>query len=143
MSLPPGALDAIAVSIGSVGGALARYQVGKVATEYISKDPKKFGHLTGWHTAGINILGSFVLGVVAGSPTKQSTSVGITARQKLMVGVGFCGSFTTFSTFSVDLVTMSNEGRFLRAFSYCAINNVGGFAAAASGMILVRKIMSH
>lgn len=137
------ALDAIAVSIGAVSGALARHHLGKVSYEYILKDPNRLGHLTGWHIAGINISGSFLLGMLVGVPTTTSTTTttSISARTKLMLGVGFCGSFTTYSTYSMDLVTMVNEGRLAKAFSYFAVNNVGGFAAAATGWMLMRKIM--
>jgi CrcB protein len=143
MPLPgTAAMDAIAVSIGAVGGALARYHIGKVSYEYIVKDPNRLGYLTGWHVAGINISGSFILGMLAGVPTgTTSTTTPISARTQLMVGVGFCGSFTTYSTYSMDLVTMANEGRLAKAFSYFAVNNVGGFAAAATGLMLMKTIM--
>lgn len=129
------ALDAIAISIGAAGGALARYQIGKVSSDYVAKDPKTRGIWTAWHVAGINLSGSFVLGMLAGLPTSTSP------RSKLMVGVGFCGSFTTFSTYSMDLVTMANEGRFLKALTYFGVNNIGGFAAAAAGLTLMKTIM--
>jgi fluoride ion exporter CrcB/FEX len=50
-------------------------------------------------------------------------------------------SFTTFSTFSVDVVTWLSEGKTARAVSYVATNNVGGFAAAALGMALMKKFI--
>lgn len=66
---------------------------------------------------------------------------GLSPRAKLMLGVGFCGSFTTFSTFSYDVVTWLAEGRTLRAISYVATNNVCSIAAAGFGMMVVKKIM--
>jgi CrcB protein len=56
-----------------------------------------------------------------------------------MLGVGFCGSYTTFSTYSVDVVSWLAEGKTTRALSYIATHNVGGIAAAACGMALVKK----
>lgn len=56
-----------------------------------------------------------------------------------MLGVGFCGSFTTFSTYSVDVVNWLAEGKTHRALSYIATNNVGGILAAGCGMALVKK----
>lgn len=77
-------MDLAAVSIGAVGGALARYQI----TKYSQKNG-----LTPWSTCAINVLGSTILGGVAGRQISPSMS--------LLIGTGFCGSFTTFSTFSV------------------------------------------
>lgn len=137
--------DAAAVGVGAVCGALSRYQLGRVAADRIAADPKRFGQYTGWHTCGINVLGSFCLGGAAGSPVVASTSTtpkasGLTARAKLLLGVGFCGSFTTFSTFSVDIVQWLAKGQMKQAISYAFANNVGGVAAAAAGMSLAKKI---
>merc|ERR1719343_1742079 len=100
-------LDAFAVGTGAVIGALSRFHVGKLATELIAKNPS-FNKAAGWHTALINVSGSFVLGLIMGSPVCDSGI--ITPRFKLFSGIGFCGSFTTFSTYSVDIVTMIQKG---------------------------------
>ena len=51
-------------------------------------------------------------------------------------------SFTTFSTFSFDVVTWLSEGRTARAFAYVATNNVCSIAAAGVGMMVVKKILA-
>ena len=112
--------------------------------------------MSGWHTAGINVLGSFILGGVFSTPTlrepqnllvansmKQSSGFALSPRMKLLVGVGFCGAFTTFSTFSVDVVNMINKGELMRASSYIAVNNVGGVCAAGLGMMMVKRVFSR
>lgn len=149
--------NATAVAVGAVFGALSRYQVGEMAGAWIAKDPVKRAHLQGLHTAGINIAGSFALGSLAGIPTfttattttsSSSTTAtvskktpqllnqlqGISPRTKLLLGVGFCGSFTTFSTFSVDVAKWMAEGQLGKAGGYVLANNVGGIVAAAAGM---------
>ena len=96
--------DAAAVAIGAIFGAISRYQAGEMAAQWIAKDPVSRKHLQGWHTAGINVAGSFALGSLAGTPTMtKAVSTppppklsGLSPRTKLMMGVGFCGSFTTF-----------------------------------------------
>lgn len=153
--------DAVAIGIGAFCGAMARHHCGRVAAEWIASDPKRWGPAQGWHTAAINIGGSFVLGGVAGTPTMTTTSIatrkppmnpvlpsspltgfaGLTPRTKLMVGVGFCGSFTTFSTYTVDIVTWLQQGKTHKALSYIAVNNVGGVLAAAAGMLLVKRLL--
>ena len=163
--------DAVALGVGAFLGAMSRYQAGQVAAEWIAKDPNLRKKFTGWHTAGINVGGSFLLGGVSAFPVRptppgpgstitptpavrSSSSVypnivkkhpwfekGMSPRTKLMMGVGFCGSFTTFSTFSVDVVTWISEGKTSRALSYVATNNVGGFVAALAGMVIVKKFL--
>ena len=97
--------------------------------------------------SGYNILGSFILGGLAGVPTVDAAAShdhrGITARTRLMAGVGFCGSFTTFSTFSVDIMGMLGKGEMARACSYMCLNNVGGVMAAFAGFNIARKIIGR
>jgi fluoride ion exporter CrcB/FEX len=162
----PIACDAIAISTGAICGAITRYQCGRMATEYLSSryknDISKQSTYLGWHTAFINISGSFILGAVAAAPTVTAdgsrtatvtngianskslySQISLSKRSKLLLGVGFCGSYTTFSTYSVDVVTWMMNGQTTKALSYLAINNVGGIAAAAVGLILTKKIFGH
>jgi fluoride exporter len=148
--MPPLALlssDAGAIAVGAVIGALSRYQAGQTAAQWIAKDPTKRATFQGWHTAGINVAGSFVLGSLAGTPVKMPTSAtattmgsGLSPRTKLLMGVGFCGSFTTFSTFSVDVATWVSQGQLGKAAGYILTNNIGGFVAATAGMLIMKKI---
>ena len=140
--------DAIAVSIGAVCGAMSRYQAGKMAAEWIAADPKLRSHWQGWHTAAINVGGSFILGIVTGTPlvsepAKPTGTFGLSPRAKLLLGVGFCGSFTTFSTYSVDIATWVAQGQTTKALSYIMTNNVGGVMAAAAGLVLVKKLFGR
>jgi CrcB protein len=134
------ASDAAAIGVGAVCGALCRHQIGRLAAERIAADPKRYGPWTCWHTAGINVIGSFVLGGIAGSPVATCPkSPGLSPRMQLMLGVGFCGSFTTFSTYSVDVVQWLSKGQAVKAVSYVMTNNAGGVAAAAAGMTIAKK----
>merc|ERR1719464_2060885 len=152
------ATDIAALGACAFFGALSRYQVGKIASDFIAADPQRFGKLTGWHTAGLNISGSFLLGAIYAMPTVNVEKInnqlqsnkkpweriqqGLTPRAKLMFGVGFCGSYTTFSTFSYDVVTWISEGRFNRALSYVAATNGRSIAAAGLGMFATKKILN-
>eukprot|EP01083_Nonionella_stella_P129666 393442_1 len=138
-------VDAAYIGVGAVTGAVCRYQIGNIVTRKIAEEHPRFSYFQGWHTAGINILGSFVLGTLAGIPTVDPAAShdhrGITARTRLLAGVGFCGSFTTFSTFSVDVIGMLGKGEMARAFSYVALNNVGGFMAAFAGFKVANRVI--
>mmetsp|Transcript_1767 Transcript_1767/g.2472 ORF Transcript_1767/g.2472 Transcript_1767/m.2472 type:complete len:152 (+) Transcript_1767:95-550(+) len=145
----PFASDAAAVGMGAVCGALCRHQIGRLAAERVAADPKGFGRFAGWHTAGINIGGSFILGGIAAAPVASPPTSknqitwslsGLSPRMKLLLGVGFCGSFTTFSTYSVDVVTWLSKGETTKALSYVMVNNVGGAVAACAGMMLMKRI---
>lgn len=140
--------DALAIGIGAFFGAMSRHHAGRVASEWIATDPSRLGHFSGWHTAGINIGGSFILGGISGipvvtaasQPTSTSPFAGITPRQRLLLGVGFCGSYTTFSTYSTDVVTWLARGETTKAISYVMTNNVGGILAAAAGLMVARRV---
>jgi len=142
--------ETVAIGIGAVCGAISRYQVGRVCGEWIAKDPN-LNHMSGWHTALINIGGSFILGGVSVAPSPNSKKTpeagkprtfGLSPKARLLMGVGFCGSFTTFSTYSVDIAGWLAQGKTAKALSYVMVNNVGGVVAAAAGMALVKKLFA-
>ena len=105
-------MSALAVGLGGALGAFSRYTVGR-AVEYRALD-----------TALVNVVGSFVLGVALG------LEVGDTAS--LAVAVGFCGAFTTFSSFAVDTVGLAEDGETGRA----ALNAGGTLVAALVAVVV-------
>lgn len=79
----------------------------------------------------VNILGSFILGVVVGLTAR---GVGISPEVAAAVGTGFCGGFTTFSTASLEAVHLwANESR-REAGAYVLVTLVGSLVAAAIGL---------
>ena len=86
-----------------------------------------------WGTLTVNVVGSFVLGVVgaavavAGAPSWLTT----------LLGTGFCGALTTFSTFGFETVRLVEEGSLLEAFVNVLASLVAGLAAVAAGWALV------
>jgi len=63
----------------------------------------------------------------------------IGANNRLMLGTGFCGAFTTFSTYSVDVVSMINAKKYHLAASYVLATNVGSISAAGLGYYIVSR----
>lgn len=106
----------LAVGFGGAGGALARYWV----SESVSNRGKD--------TLVVNILGSFLLGLLLGSPL-DGILFGI-------VAVGFCGAFTTFSTHVVELVRFSEEGHTQWIILYWLTMVLGAIVALCSGMVI-------
>jgi fluoride exporter len=114
------------VLVGGAGlaGVLARYGLSRITL-----------HSEGliWMTVGINIAGSFLLGLLA-AESWFSRDV----REAL--GIGFLGGFTTFSTFSVQIVLEVDGGNPGKAAAYLAASVAGGIAAAAAGFVLGRRL---
>jgi fluoride exporter len=118
-------MTALLVGLGGVCGVMARYGIGKAT----------FHHTDAllWSTVGINIVGSFLLGLLAAEHWFSRD-----VREAL--GVGFLGGFTTFSTFSVQVVMDVDAGEPWRAGAYLLVSVVGGIAAATCGFVLGRKL---
>ena len=85
-----------------------------------------------WGTCIVNLSGSFVLGVVTGLALYH----GLHEDARLVVGTGFCGAYTTFSTFAFETLRLA-EGRSSRlAVRNVAVNTAGGLLLAAAGLAL-------
>src|SRR5438128_2642061 len=95
------------IAIGSALGGIARYWCSGVAAELV-------GETFPWGTLIVNVVGSFVIGFFASLTGPDGKYfVGTTARQFVMVG--FCGGYTTFSSFSIQTLNLMNDGEWLRA----------------------------
>ena len=100
-----------------LAGVLARYGITRLTlhTEALI-----------WSTVGINIVGSFLLGLLVAEHW-------FSRDVREAIGVGFLGGFTTFSTFTVQIVLETDGGRPGTAAAYLALSVVGGLAAAVAG----------
>jgi fluoride exporter len=85
-----------------------------------------------WGTCIINVSGSFALGVLTGLGLNHA----FPAHLKLVLGTGFCGAYTTFSTFAFETVRLAEGGTTWAAVRNIVVNTVGGLAAAAAGLAL-------
>jgi fluoride exporter len=116
-------MTTLLVAVGGVLGVLARYGISRATLH---------SDALVWSTVGINIVGSFLLGLlVAGQWFDRDV------REAL--GVGLLGGFTTFSTFSIQIVLDVDAGQPGRAFAYFLASVVGGVVAAAGGYALGRS----
>lgn len=115
------------VTIAGAAGVATRYGISNLF----------HGDLLPWVTVGINVVGSFLLGLLIVAPLAW---VGPEARVAL--GVGFLGGFTTFSTFSVQALVDFDAGEPGRALLYIAASVLLGLAAAAVGFYGGRHLFS-
>lgn len=116
------------VFVGGVFGTTARYGI-ETAIPYRSPD---------WPVAtfAINILGAFVLGLVLETLARRGPDVGVRQRVRLLVGTGFCGAFTTYSTFALETVTSIRDGHWATALAYGSSTVLLGALAAWAGIVV-------
>jgi CrcB protein len=90
-----------------------------------------------WGTFTVNVLGSFALGLLLGASLEGETLVRLVA----LVGTGFCGAFTTFSTFSYESVVLSEDGSSGIAAVNVFASVAAGLAAAFAGWALSGAVL--
>jgi fluoride exporter len=118
----------IAVAIGAAIGGVLRYVVGQVFLQ-------RFGPGFPYGTLFINVSGSFLIGIVA--QLALTRAFGMTPLVRLLLATGVLGGYTTFSTFSLDALTLLESGA-VPAFIYTVASVVLGFGGAALGIVLTR-----
>ncbi|MFC4608578.1 fluoride efflux transporter CrcB [Streptomyces maoxianensis] len=118
-------ITVLAVGVAAALGAVARY----VLNQYVQyRSPSTFPRGI-WL---INITGSFVLGLLVGLGARH----GLPEQVLTVGGVGFCGAYTTFSTFSYDLVRLCKERRVGKSVLYGASSLTAGLLTAAAGLVI-------
>ncbi len=118
------------VVLGSALGGMARYAL----SGFIAR---RIGEIFPWGTLLVNISGSFVIGIAAAVIAPGGPLPGdLTVRQLVMIGM--CGGYTTFSSFSLQTLTLAREGDWRRALgnivgsvALCIIAVWAGFALGA------------
>ena len=120
-----------AIFVGGGIGSVLRYGVTLLVTQ-------RFGPGFPWATFAINIVGSLIIGIVF--ELSQTRTLGVTPLVRIFLMTGVLGGFTTFSTFSLDIVTLASERAFLLAFAYGAGSVIVGFVAAYAGIVAVRSM---
>ena len=106
-------------------GAVARYVLDRLVSDVVRPDFP-------WGTILINLSGSFVLGLLTGLGIYHA----FPTDARLVLGTGFCGGYTTFSTFTFETVRLIEAGRGRAAAANVAISTGAGVLAAAAGLAL-------
>jgi CrcB protein len=88
----------------------------------------------------VNVVGSFALGFLLPYTLDQA---GISPSFRAMLTIGFCGGFTTFSTFSYEALALMQDGQWSRAAGYMAGSVAFSLAAVFAGWILAHQLLIH
>lgn len=118
--------DILWVGTGSAIGGMSRYLAGK----WISTITALAFPLS---TFSINVLGSFIIGLLLGWQNKN----GFTPSTLLFLSTGFCGGFTTFSTFSLENILLIKQGNINIALLYMAASLIAGLTATYIGVLVM------
>ncbi|TJY37304.1 fluoride efflux transporter CrcB [Pontimicrobium aquaticum] len=116
------------VFIGGGFGSTLRYIIGKYMNSTETGIP--------WGTFTANILGSLLIGIILGLAAKNDA---LSSNQTLLLATGFCGGFTTFSTFAYENHVFLKAGDFTSFAFYTIGSFVVGFLAVFLGLFLVKS----
>lgn len=119
----------ILVFIGGGFGSVLRFVIGKMLNNSQTGIP--YGTFTA------NILGSFLIGLILGLAAKNET---LSQNHTLLLATGFCGGFTTFSTFAYENHMFLKSGDFTTFALYTIASFIVGFLAVFAGMYVIKFI---
>jgi CrcB protein len=122
--------DVIWITVGAVVGANLRFAVSRWAMKHVSAS-LPYGTLI------VNVTGSFILGFFL---VWTSERVLADPRWRALVAVGFCGAYTTFSSYSFETFRLFEQGHYSMAFANFAANNLVCFVAVVAGAMLARAV---
>jgi CrcB protein len=122
--------DFLTISLGAVIGANARYIVSRFTAKIL-------GPAFPYGTLIINVVGSAVVGFFIVWTTER---VLLDPRWRLLVVIGFCGAFTTFSSYAFETMAYFEQGQWALMFGNILSNNLLCLAGALSGMALARVL---
>jgi fluoride exporter len=118
-----------AIFAGGALGALARALLGTLA----APDPARWP----WPTFVVNIVGAFLVGYFT---TRLLERLPLSSYRRPLLGTGFCGGLTTFSTMQVETVRMIEHGHWGLAAAYTIISIASGLLAVHLATVVVRRV---
>jgi CrcB protein len=111
------------IGLGGGLGSVLRYLVSRVVQT-------RMGLVFPYGTLVVNVLGCFVIGIVLGFAARSRVG----SEWHVFLATGLCGGFTTFSTFSLETVTLLRDGHTQQALYYVAVSLIAGLLATVAGL---------
>lgn len=121
-----------AIALGGGLGAVARFAMSHQVYQWLGRDFP-------WGTLSVNVLGSFVMGLVT---VLMIDKLALANEWRAFVIVGFLGAFTTFSTFSFETMQYIQLGEWNKAFLNMALSLVSCLLAVWLGLMLGRQFLN-
>jgi CrcB protein len=125
-------MELLWISLGGIFCAVSRFAVAGF-----------FQNLSGetfpWGTFSVNIIGSFLIGFLWGLIDRFAMS----PQMRAFAFIGSLGSFTTFSSYSLETINLVRDGEYVAATGNFLINNFGAFFMTIFGLILANYIISR
>lgn len=115
----------LAVGIGGVFGSLLRFFISSIHFGFSN-------HILPFDTLFVNLIGSYLLGLLTGLYSRFPK---IPSYIQISVGTGLIGSFTTFSTFSTEIVQLMVDQHYLQVFVYFLVSFIGGLSLTLAGFL--------
>jgi len=122
--------DFLAISVAAIVGANLRYLLSRLAA-------MELGSVFPYGTLFINIVGSFIVGFFIIWTTERAL---VDPRWRLLMVVGFCGSFTTFSSYAFETMAYFEQGQWGLMLANLLSNNILCLGGALAGMALARVL---
>jgi CrcB protein len=123
-------LNFLAISLGAIVGANLRYLISRHAANLL-------GPVFPYGTLVINVTGSFIVGAFLIWTTERAL---VDPRWQLLIAIGFCGGFTTFSSYAFETMAYFEQGQWLLVATNILANNVLSLAAVLAGMAVARVL---
>ncbi len=132
MSATPPMIATAYVALGGGTGAVLRYQTGRLMTHLLGTNA-----ITAfpWATLTCNVLGSMAMGLLAGFLARHGSGG---EHWRLFIGVGLLGGFTTFSSFSMEMMLLIERGEPGLAATYAGVSLLAGLIGMYLGLIVMR-----
>ena len=127
----PSLRNPIAVSLGAIAGALSRYYLSLWLT-------KVFGSGFPYATILVNLTGSFAMGLLTTLILEKGLS--LLPEIRLLIAIGFLGSYTTFSSYELDTVNLVRDSRLNSAFIYWLGSAAVGYFSLYLGIVFARML---